>query len=107
MPAFFGDLNLDQVLGAMTKGRERYALEPFFCSPLGDVADLRYRHEACRDLERDDVREAVDRFAEGMESVRRRIALVEPAASSARAAGLAPGGNADLLRCRSLARRTA
>jgi DNA mismatch repair protein MutS len=43
-PDFFVDLNLDQVLGSMTAGREQYELEPFFYAPLHELAAVRYCH---------------------------------------------------------------
>ena len=72
-PGFFGDLNLDQVLGSMTAGREQYRLEPFFFAPLHQVAAVRYRHEVLRDLEKADVLEPVRSFAESMRSMREHL----------------------------------
>ncbi|MGH3401599.1 MAG: MutS-related protein [Streptosporangiaceae bacterium] len=75
-PDFFADLNLDQVLGSMTAGREQYELEPLFYAPLHKTDAVRYRHEVLRDLEKREVLEAVSRFAEAMELMREHLAQV-------------------------------
>jgi DNA mismatch repair protein MutS len=76
-PDYFGDLNLDQVLDALTSGREHYALQPFFYLVLHDPEHVGYRHEVFRDLERGEVREPVERFAETMTRMREHLAQVE------------------------------
>ena len=76
-PDFFGDLNLDQVLDSLTADREQYELRPFFYRPLHDASGVRYRHEVFRDLERDDVREPIERFAAEMTRMREHRAQVE------------------------------
>jgi DNA mismatch repair protein MutS len=75
-PDFFVDLNLDQVLDAMTAGREQYELAPFFCEPLRDADTVAYRHEVLRDLEKHEVLEPVSRFAEAMREMREHLAQV-------------------------------
>ncbi|MPZ85340.1 MAG: DNA mismatch repair protein MutS [Actinophytocola sp.] len=72
-PEFFGDLNLDQVVAAVTAGRGEYDLTPFFYAPLRDVAAVHYRHEVLRDLQRDAVREPVERFASSMREMRAHL----------------------------------
>jgi DNA mismatch repair protein MutS len=76
-PDFLADLNLDQVLAELTSGREEYRLEPFFHLALHDVEAVRYRHEVCRELERDEVREPVEHFAAAMRRMRVNLAQAE------------------------------
>jgi hypothetical protein len=76
-PEFFRDLNLEQVVGSITVGRQEYDLAPFFYSPLRTTEAVRYRHEALRDLERAEVRSAVDEFAARMRTMRRHLKLAE------------------------------
>ena len=74
-PAFFRDLNLDQVVARILDGRGEYDLERFFYTPLPDEDAVAYRHEVFRDLEDDELRAAVEAFAEEMRRVRRFLAL--------------------------------
>ena len=76
-PDFFGDLNLDQAVASMTADREEYELEPFFYAPLHDVASVRYRHEVLRDLEKPDVLEVINAFADAMKRMRQHLVQVE------------------------------
>lgn len=73
-PAFFSDLNLDQVFAAMSAGREEYDLAPFFRIPLRDPAAVARRHEVFRDLERQPVAAAVGEFTRRMRTVREYLA---------------------------------
>jgi DNA mismatch repair ATPase MutS len=76
-PPFFSDLNLDQVVESITAGRDEYDLTQFFYAPLRSVASVEYRHEVFRDLEQDEVREAVRSFAERMQRMRRLLGLAK------------------------------
>ncbi len=76
-PAFFADLNLDQVIEAITARREEYNLKPFFYMPLRDVETIYYRHEVTRDMENEMLMAHIKAFAEKMIIVRRYLALVE------------------------------
>jgi DNA mismatch repair ATPase MutS len=76
-PDFFADLMLNQVVASVTAGREEYALEPLFHTPLHEVEAVRYRHDALRDLETVPLREAVQAFAESMRAVRQRGRLAD------------------------------
>ncbi len=74
-PKCFHDLNLDQVIAAVTAGRESYDLTPIFHSPLPHVVSIRYRQEVFRDFERSEVRVHVTWFAERMRAVREALAV--------------------------------
>ncbi len=39
-PAFFVDLNLDQIIDAITAGKQEYNLKPFFYTSLKDIAAI-------------------------------------------------------------------
>lgn len=76
-PDYFVDLNLDQVLESMTAGREQYELKPLFCTPLHDAGAVGYRHQVLHDLEKREVLESVNRFAEAMQRMRQHLEQVQ------------------------------
>jgi len=76
-PAYFGDLNLDQVIEAITARKQEYNLKPFFYRPLRDVETIRYRQEVMQDLEDAPLMASIEAYAEKMTIVRRYLALVE------------------------------
>ncbi|WP_204117430.1 DNA mismatch repair protein MutS [Paraburkholderia sp. C35] len=76
-PDFFGDLNLDQVIDAVVRGRDDYNLKPYFYVPLESVQTIAYRHDVSRDLERSEILHAVSRFAEQMRAMRVELAASE------------------------------
>jgi DNA mismatch repair protein MutS len=77
VPACFADLHLDEVVAAVTAGREDYDLAPFFHAPVRQLATIRYRHAVLHDLERPGVLQAIHRFADGMRTLRRRLSRAE------------------------------
>jgi DNA mismatch repair protein MutS len=76
-PDFLGDLNLDQVIAAVTAGRQEYNLMPFFYTALSDIGAIKYRQEIFQDLENKDLFENIKSFAEKMRTMRRYLALVD------------------------------
>jgi hypothetical protein len=69
-PACFGDLNLDQVVAAITASKQEYNLKPFFYSPLRDESAVNYRHAVLRDLADKALIENLQVFAQGMRTMR-------------------------------------
>ena len=76
-PDYFVDLNLDQVIAAVTFGKQEYNLEPFFYTRLNRAQAIQYRQEIARDLENETLKEKVNAFAEKMIVIRRYLALIE------------------------------
>lgn len=73
MPAFFTDLNLDQIVEGITLGRQEYDLKPFFYSPLGDRDAIEYRQQVMQDLEERNLLENIRAFAWKMHTMRQRL----------------------------------
>ena len=69
-PEYFRDLNLDQIVAAITAGKDEYDLKPFFHHALKSVDSIAYRHEVMRDLETRPLLECVRAFAGRMREVR-------------------------------------
>lgn len=76
-PDFFSDLNLDQIVAAITAGREEYNLTPFFHWPLRDVDEVLYRHEIMRDLENAGLLADINAFAQTMRAMRDTLKQAE------------------------------
>ncbi|HUJ88661.1 MAG TPA: hypothetical protein VLX12_00590, partial [Syntrophorhabdales bacterium] len=76
-PVFFVDLNLDQVVAAITAGKQEYNLKPFLHTPLADAGTIKYRHEVFQDLEDEKLFENITSFAEKMRDMRRLLAMVD------------------------------
>lgn len=76
-PLFFADLNLDQIVDAITAGKREYNLRPFFYKPLKDVDAIEYRHEVMRDLENSFLFDHVESFAQKMRRMREHLDQVK------------------------------
>jgi DNA mismatch repair protein MutS len=72
-PSYFRDLNLDQVVEAVTIDYREYNLEPFFYTRLKTVEAINYRHEVMRDLEDPSVLGCVKTFATKMRLMREQL----------------------------------
>jgi len=73
-PRCFADLNLDQIVAAITTGKEEYDLTPFFHLPLRSPEAVAYRHDILRDIEEPELFSCLGVFARGMRAVRDHLA---------------------------------
>ena len=69
-PDFFRDLNLDQVIAAITAGREEYNLQPFFYTLLPEIELVNYRQDVFRDLQDHATLASIRSFSEQMRTMR-------------------------------------
>jgi DNA mismatch repair protein MutS len=76
-PDFFVDLNLDQIIDAITAGKQEYHLKPFFYTSLNDIDAIMYRHEILRDLENQMLFEHIQSFAQKMRVMREHLAQAD------------------------------
>jgi len=72
-PAFFGDLNLDLVIAAVTADWKDYDLAPFYYTGLNDLGAIAYRQEVMQDLEDKSLVQAVQSFSGQMRAMRERL----------------------------------
>ncbi|HUI06827.1 MAG TPA: DNA mismatch repair protein MutS [Verrucomicrobiae bacterium] len=76
-PDFFRDLNLDQIVDAITDGRDEYNLKPFFYSRLTDLGAIEYRQQVMRDIEGKPLFDSIKSFSKQMRAVRERLTAAE------------------------------
>jgi DNA mismatch repair protein MutS len=74
-PPFLADLNLAQMVATITAGHEEYQLSEFFYEPLHDPAQVDYRHQVLRDLDREEIAAAVSAFVTAMRQMREWLSL--------------------------------
>ncbi len=72
-PAFFGDLNLDQLIDAVTADWKDYELLAFYYTPLNNLDAIEYRQQVMRDLEDKCLMQAVRTFSGQMRAMRDRL----------------------------------
>jgi len=72
-PAFFVDLNLDQIIDTITAGKQEYDLKPFYHAPLRDTDAITYRHEVMCDFEARTLFESIKVFAHRMRAMREHL----------------------------------
>lgn len=70
VPEFFADLNLDQIVRAITVHKREYHLEPFFYTALDNINAIMYRQEVMQDLESEVLFDAIEQFARRMHFMR-------------------------------------
>jgi DNA mismatch repair protein MutS len=75
--ATWADLCLDQVFAAVERDRDVYHLAPLFAAISDDRDTLLYRQEVARDLQRPELRRAIQDFARGLSDMRRELARAE------------------------------
>lgn len=76
-PEYFADLNLDQLVVAVTRGRDKYFLAPFFYLPLESEDSVRYRQAVFQDFGRTGLIAPVMAFARAMTSMREQLYQAE------------------------------
>ncbi len=72
-PSFFGDLNLDKIIEAITARWKDYNLTAFYHARLTDLDAISYRQEVMTDLESKPVIEAITSFTDEMRNMRVRL----------------------------------
>jgi DNA mismatch repair protein MutS len=69
-PAFFCDLNLDQILDTITADFKDYDLTPFYYARLNDLGAISYRQQIIQDLDDKILMQAIKAFSEKMRAMR-------------------------------------
>ena len=76
-PDCLADLNLDQIVAAITASKGEYSLTPVFHTPLHGVDAVTFRHEVMQDLEDARLLDDINAFALSMRVVREYLAQLE------------------------------
>lgn len=81
-PAFFKDLNLDQVLTPVLKKRNEFELECFFYTSLHDSKIIEYRQGVMQELENDEIRVMFTGFSKTIYDLRRYMSFIRTSLTS-------------------------
>jgi len=76
-PDCFHDLNLDQIVHAITAGWQDYHLIPVFYTPQHDLRTIAYRQAVMKDCEDSRLMQVIQAFSGGMRQVRARLPRAE------------------------------
>ncbi len=71
-PGCLPDLHLDDIIAAVIAGHPDDHVDRFFYVPLHDISTVEHRHQVFRDLERDQTRQPILNFVDGMRTMQRR-----------------------------------
>lgn len=82
-PGYFKDLNLDQMVCQIVRGRERYHLEPWFYTILQDQRTIIFRQDVLRDLKNEAVLQAARGFSRRITEIADALKETAKALSSA------------------------
>jgi hypothetical protein len=63
MPAYFSDLNLDQIVNAAAEKKAEYHCKPLYLTPLKNASAVRYRQAVMQDLENPELAEKTASFS--------------------------------------------
>ena len=76
-PAFFIDLNFNQIVESATKETEEYNLTPFYYMPLHSPDAINYRHEVFEDIGSEKVLKVIKAFSDDMHEVRAYLEMTK------------------------------
>jgi DNA mismatch repair protein MutS len=76
-PAFFHDLNLDQIVEGITTGWQDYDLAPLFYTRLTDLDQITYRQEILQEFENQTLMQIVTSFSQHMREMREHLDRVK------------------------------
>lgn len=74
-PDCFVHLNLDQIVIALTSGKEEYNLKPFYFTSLNDKEAIIYRQEILKDIETTHLFDDIKLFAQKMIEMRKALSF--------------------------------
>jgi hypothetical protein len=76
-PAYFRDLNIDQIVDGVVTGRDEYDLRALFNAPLRRPEAIRYRNDVFRDCRKPIIGSALRNFAAQMRTIRAHLVQIE------------------------------